>query len=213
MTIRTIVFVVLLGAFAIPAQAQQLTQTEIAAAISEGARTKPTDIGLVMTAKPSFKERLALAAIDTFGGGAEFWTGFAMAVYTPASWIQLSSARAAARFETLENATGDMKKPVLRIFLKPNANSRAVIRDTAKTAVLRPLVSRACTGTIQFGNEVSNDCVELHFDLAAVRKLQDAKGEFLINVQVMGQDGDRQVEMQRDFQVKGKHLNDLPGLK
>lgn len=217
MTTRSIVFIVLLATFALPAQAQQLTKAEIEQAVAAGARSNPNDIGVVMTARPTFKERLALAAIDTFGGGAEFWTGFVMAVYTPTSWIQMASSRASASFERLGNVNGEMAKPVLRVFLKPNARSRAVIRSVDERNVLKPMLSRPCTKIVQFGDEVSQDCVELQFDLGALRDIQDSKGEFLVTVMVTGMDSSdgaaREVEMRRDFKVKRKHLDDLPGLR
>ncbi len=188
-----------------------LTQSEVEDAIREGARMKPRDVGLVLKPQVSLKERLALEAVRALQNPLEerpkIWPGFAMVVHSPLSWIQLASARAALRFEHIK-VTDDTKTPVLRIFLKPDSQTRAVVRSIDGRIVIQPTASKSCLEIMQFGNEASGDCVEAQFEFDAVRRLQDSRGEFLITVIIMGTAG----EMTRDFRVKRGDLRKLPGL-
>jgi hypothetical protein len=190
---------------------QMLTELEVQEALQAGARTKPVNIGLVLKPRANLKERLGLEAVRALQNpleeGPKLWPGFVMVVHTPLSWLRLASARAALRFENV-SVSADMKNPVLRVFLKPNSQTSAVLRSTDRQTILRPVGSRGCVEIMHFGDEVSGDCVETQFELDAVRRLQNSHGEFLITVAMMSTAG----EVRRDFKVNRGHLRKLPGL-
>lgn len=200
-----------------PVVAQELTEDQILKAIENGRQSDPEDIGLILRSSAFDPNDLLGSFIASQLGGEtkDGWDKFAIAVYTPETWIGMAAAQANAHFETftVDDVTEDMLQPVLRVFIKPNNRTNAVIRDTKKNRVVNPVFSAPCADYIYFGREIGNNCVELHFPLDQVRYIQSmGNDEFYITIEIVGRsryDHSELSTMTRDFKVKRKHLNDL----
>jgi hypothetical protein len=160
-----------------------------------------------------------------------YGTGFWLEVYTPESWIALHKMWAAEEYRefTDNDVTDEMREPVLRVVVHPDipgtfdgqamASSvkHAVVRSTFKEAIAvqplskEPFAERPHGQAIQTvgGAVLEYSGVLVTFPLDAVLALRDAdkqsKGEFIITV--IGE------SEKKDFKVKTKHFERLPGLQ
>jgi len=207
MTIRNIVFAILFATLAMPAAAQQLTSSEIQAAIAAGADKKPGDIGLFL---------------ENNGGAFRASLPMKLVIFSPSEWIELVSAKAAQRFQNLtaSGVSSEMSRPVLRVVAAPGSSiSVLVVRNTSKNQVVQPISEEFCSEAMNFGGgflgTVSPDCKIFVFPLQDVQNLRDEDGEFLITLRAVGSafGTGAPSEINKDFEVKRKHLNKLPGLR
>jgi hypothetical protein len=151
-------------------------------------------------------------------------TGFWLSVYTPQAYIATAAATARREYRVFGPAevTEEIARPVLRVIVHPDKATdirragdsvqHVVIRSTNKESIaVQPLSKEPFTESVQniFGASAEYGGVVATFDLDAVtavrRADKDGKGEFFITVVGEGS--------KKDFKVKTKHFDDLPGLK
>lgn len=213
-TISVVVVGLILGGISM-ATSQTLTSNQIHSAIERGLKSKPSEIGLAFKVS-EFNNAKAFtrSAFKRFRShGLESQHGleeFGLAVYTPLAWIERATAIAASQLRpfSTNDVTDDMRRPILRIFVKPNAQ-HIVLRDTNKQSTLQSIDGkRPFLEAINFGPQWEADIVGniilFEFPLEEVRKLQiPGNGSFYIRVEVTP----GQFEQ---FEVKKKHLDRLP---
>lgn len=214
-TLKILVLSAIFVGLASAAIAQALTAEQVQAAITRGLKSKPSEIGLAFKitdfnnakafTRSAFK-RFRSRGLDDSHGLEEF----GLAVYTPLAWIERYAATAASQLRPFSSAdvTDEMKRPVLRIFVKPNAH-HIVLRDLDKRSALQSLgEKRPFFEPIHFRPRLEKDIVGsiklFEFSLEEVRKLQvSGDGSFYIRVEITP----GQFE---EFEVKKKHLEKLP---
>lgn len=214
-TLKILVLSATSVALASAATAQALTTEQVQAAVDRGLKSKPSEIGLTFKVsqfnnakaftRSAFK-RFRSRGLDDSHGLEEF----GLAVYTPLAWIERYAATAASQLRPFSSAdvTDEMKRPVLRVFVKPNAR-HIVLRDLDRRSVLQSLgEGRPFFEIINFGlqweKDIVGDRMLFEFPLEEVRKLQvPGDGGFYIRVEITP----GQFE---EFEVKKKHLDRLP---
>lgn len=196
---------------------------DVEAAIALGAKAKGRLCGLDMqdSARGFFN---AMAAMGSNPGAAQGSRGFSLEVFTPLSWIEQLSSNATKEYRAFSPAdlTREDLAPVLRVVIYPDlpltlsASSRAVsdsvqhvvVRDEAKRVVAQPLAKD------QFTQETSNamggraDYAGLRavFSLEDVARVRAASPDHEFFVTVVGQGSEK------NFKIKKKHFEKLPGL-
>lgn len=214
-TIGGVIAVVLTLVGVSTATSQTLTPDQIQTAIERGLKSRQSEIGLffkitqinnaralIRGMTKSFRSR----GLDSNHGLEEF----GLSVYTPLAWIERQAAKIAGQLRPFSTAdvTDEMKRPVLRVFVKPNAQ-HIVLRDLDKQAVLQSISGKQpffepINFGLQWQTDIVGDIMLFEFSLEEVRKLQvPGDGGFYIRVEI----GTEQFE---EFEVKKKHLKKLP---
>jgi hypothetical protein len=162
-------------------------------------------------------------AMGALGGNTrDNHSGYEVEVLTPITWITRAAHEAARKYVPFGPAeiTDEMKEPVLRVVVHPDVPEQVrghaisasadhvVLRSSDKKGVVQPLHVEPFKEEVKnaMGGSMELQGVVALFNLEAVRAIAavDPKGEFLITVV-----GTRE----RDFKVKTKHFENLPGLR
>lgn len=198
----------LAAATAVTIAAQTLTLEQFQAAIERGLKSRPSEIGLDFktTKFNSGKAVLRSFVRSHLSHGLDSRHGlenFGVVMYTPLAWVERQAAIAASRDLpfVIGNVTDEMRRPVLRVYVKPLAQ-HTLLRDDNKASVQPLAPGKQLSEFINFGRQVEFNMTYFEFELNDVARLK-ALGGFHIRVEI------RPGQFE-EFEVKKKHLDRLP---
>jgi len=201
---------------AIPAQAQDtLTDQQVATAIERGRQIEPKDA--CVTVKESAAKKFGLGTLKSFTrtmvnpanlGTRDVSDDLEAQICTPEAHIeyQAAQARAEHRKFSIKDVSSDMRRPVIRVMVKPFAQS-VVLRKNKDddNGVAGRIANQATWQNFTGGLPTAS----FEFELDEVRELTTS--EFIVSVSMVGMTTDgRQSSATRDFKVKREQLARLP---
>lgn len=215
---------VVLGEASAPSDIRRISysEAEVAAAIEKGriAKGRSTALSISDAGRGFMNAMATLNSPNAVTAG----TGFRLAMYTPLTWVQQQASDAAKVYKPFhpEDVTDDMLRPLLRVVVYPDKATdfrnqaqtssveHVVVRDEAKRQVVQPLSMEPFAESTQTigGAQLHYNGLLVAFDLDEVKALIATPGldEFFVTVVGEG-------SKEKNFKIKNKRYEDLPGLR
>jgi hypothetical protein len=195
-----------------------LDDSQIAAALAAGAKDKKKHHGLILRdSGQGF-----VAAMSAGGTGPTASSGFWLEGFTPLSWIEQESARAAREYRTLSlsDVGEEYREPVFRVIAHPDMPNtvtkggmagtssvqHVVLRDESRKLVVQPIQKETFQEEAKnaMGAVMTFTGVTAKFSMDALRELRGANGDREFFITVVGESGE-----EKNFKVKKKHFDEL----